>query len=266
MNIRLNLATRPYIELRPLLARFRIIAVVLAVLAVPLFLLLRAEENKATRAEARVADVSGNIAALRQQETAARERAENGPDAQVLRQAAFLNSLFQRKSFSWTATMSDLEDRLPTGVQVMDIVPIVAPNGHVTIQLRVTGPRERAIDVVRNLEQSRHFLGPRLVGESLSAQTNNGNGQLRPVNEAGAGPANVNFDILAGFRPLPAVTDAPVSAHAAAREARAHEAQLTTPDAAASASTGPTRHRTAAPRHRLPKPSAFLPPQSTGGR
>ncbi len=60
-------------------------------------------------------------------------------DAAILKQSTFLNGLFQHKAFSWTATMTDLETVLPSGVQVMSIDPIVAPDGHVTIRLRLPG-------------------------------------------------------------------------------------------------------------------------------
>ena len=112
---------------------------------------------------------------------------------QLQSQMQHLNGLFQHKAVSWTATMTDLETVLPSGVQVMSIDPIVAPDGHVTIRLRVTGDRGRALDLIRNLEKSRHFASPRLASETLAT---------------GQGPQNVNtgdvnFDILADYRPLP---------------------------------------------------------------
>jgi len=119
-------------------------------------------------------------------------------NAAVLTQSDFLNDLFRHKAFSWTATMSDLETVLPTGVQVLSIEPLVLPDGHVTIRMRVSGARERAIELVKNLEGSKHFASPRLSDESL-ATANTGNQQAMAVN----GPSDVNFDILADYRPLP---------------------------------------------------------------
>ncbi len=52
-------------------------------------------------------------------------------NAAVLTQSDFLNDLFRRKAFSWTATMTDLETVLPAGVQVLSIDPQVTPDGHV---------------------------------------------------------------------------------------------------------------------------------------
>ncbi len=200
MNINLNLATRPYIELRSVYARLRVAAVLLAVCALPMLLVLHTAQTKARLAEARVDQLETNIALLRRQQASARSLALEGPNSNVIAQAAFLNDLFRRKSFSWTATMSDLESTLPSGVQVQAIDPVVSPDGRVTIRMRVTGARERAVEVVHNLERSRYFVAPRLAAEALANQ--NGGGRTQQVSAPGA-PEDVSFDILADYRPLP---------------------------------------------------------------
>ena len=266
MKINLNLATRPYIELRPVYARLRIAAVLLLALALPLLLLLHVEEAKAAAAQGRVDRLRHNIALLRQQEAHVRALAREGPNASVLEESAFLNDLFHRKAFSWTATMSDLEATLPYGVQVQAIDPVVAPDGHVTIRMRVSGARDRAVEVVRNLEHSRHFVAPRLTGEALANQSTGQSAQARPINAA-ASANDVSFDILADYRPLPNSHDQ-AGVHAAARRAAAIEpapaapagtgAQLTTPaDAAqAAAPATPPRRR---PLETRPSPFATGP-------
>ncbi len=226
MNINLNLATRPYIELRSVYARLRVFAVILAALSLPMLLVVHVEETKAQLAEARVSQLEANIALLQQQQRNARALATQGANAAVLNQAAFLNDLFRRKAFSWTATMSDLENTLPYGVQVAAIDPVIAPDGHVTIRMRITGSRERAVEVVHNLERSRHFLAPRLVSEAIADQSNGqGNsGQVRQVSAAAGGSANdVSFDIQADYRPLPNSHDHATIAAAAGRRERAAE-------------------------------------------
>jgi type IV pilus assembly protein PilN len=197
MKIALNLASKPYVDLRPIFKRLRIIMVILAVLAVPLWFLLRAEQKKAATATARVNAVEGNVYRLRQQEQNYQDLMRQPKNAAVLTQADFLNSLFRRKAFSWTATMSDLETVMPGGLQVLSIDPQVAPDGAVTIRLRVSGARDHAIELVRNLEKSRHFAAPRLAGEALATSTGP-NAGFQPINAA----IPVNFDILADYRPL----------------------------------------------------------------
>jgi type IV pilus assembly protein PilN len=124
-------------------------------------------------------------------------------NAAVLARAKFLNALFASKSFSWTSVMMDLETVLPAGVQVTSIQPVMLANGGVNIQLRVSGPRELQVDLVRNLERSHRFLNPHVSNET--AQTAE---QGRLVQTAGV-PGGVQFDILSGYNPLPpAVKDA----------------------------------------------------------
>lgn len=252
MNINLNLATRPYIELRSVYARLRVFAVGLVLLALPMLLVFHTEVNKAALAEARVSQLELNIMLLRQQQNNARALASQGDNAAILTQAAFLNDLFHRKAFSWTATMSDLENTLPYGVQVQVIDPVITPDGRVTIRMRIVGARERAVEVVHNLEHSRHFVAPRLVTEALADQGNDA-AQARRVSALTGGNANdVGFDILAEYRPLP-------NSHAQTgqRAATASRAVAIAPAAPAPAVTRPTAVLTNPDP--TPAPAAFPP-------
>ena len=105
-----------------------------------------------------------------QRERAANEARLRQPiNAATLSRNQFLNALFARKSFSWTAVLMDLEDVLPAGVQVSSIEPLhLDSTGEVTIRLRVLGDRERTVQLVRNLEGSRRFLSPRLAGRGTA--------------------------------------------------------------------------------------------------
>jgi len=198
MRINVNLATRPFVELRPVYQRLRIWMGVLFLLAIPLWFLARVEQRKADAATAHVRNMQASVQQMQRQQQSYQALMRQPQNAAVLTQSDFLNDLFRRKAFSWTATMTDLETVLPAGVQVLSIDPQVTPDGHVTIRMRVGGAREHAIELVKNLEGSKHFASPRLSTESL-ATANNGNQQGMPVNA----PTDVNFDILADYRPLP---------------------------------------------------------------
>ena len=125
----------------------------------------------------------------------------------VLERSQFLNAVFTQKSFSWTAVMMDLEKVLPTGVQVTSIEPQITKEGDVNIRLRVSGDRERAVQLVRNLETSQRFLSPRLSSEQAQTQEAN-----RSVNAPVPVPGAVQFEILSGYNPLPAKPVKEVSA------------------------------------------------------
>ncbi|MGC2398358.1 MAG: fimbrial assembly protein, partial [Acidobacteriaceae bacterium] len=166
MRVQLNLASRPFVELGSLYFRLRMLILLLAVIAVPLWLLLGAENRKAAEARARLDVVEQKIHALQTQRSAFQAQMREPQNAAILSQAQFLNQMFASKVFSWTAVMMDLENVLPSGVQVMSIDPVVARDGRVTIRLRVSGAHERAVDLVRNLERSHRFLFPRLARET----------------------------------------------------------------------------------------------------
>ena len=197
MRIQLNLASRPFVELGPLYLRLRILIILLAVVAIPLWLLLATEKRKAAVAQARLDAVEQNIHALENQRQAFQADMRQPQNASVLSQAQFLNEVFARKAFSWTAVMMDLENVLPSGVQVLNIDPVISKEGKVTIRLRVSGAHDRGVDLVRNLERSHRFLSPRLARETAESNQNG-----RAVEQVSA-TSNVNFDLLAEYNPLP---------------------------------------------------------------
>jgi type IV pilus assembly protein PilN len=196
MRIQLNLASRPFVELGPLYLRLRILIILLAVVAIPLWLLLATEKRKAADAQARLDAVEQNIHALDNQRQAFQSQMRQPQNASVLSQSQFLNEVFARKAFSWTAVMMDLENVLPSGVQVLNIDPVIS-KGKVTIRLRVSGAHDRGVDLVRNLERSHRFLSPRLARETAESNQNG-----RAVEQVSA-TSNVNFDLLAEYNPLP---------------------------------------------------------------
>jgi type IV pilus assembly protein PilN len=214
MRVAINLASRPYVELGPVYQRLRILIAALLLLALPLWLLLRVETQRASEAHARLVAARQNIEMLERQQQGYQADMRQPQNASVLRQSQFLNQVFERKAFSWTAVMMDLENVLPSGVQVLNIDPVIARNGDVTIHLRVSGQRDRAVELVRNLEHSRRFLLPRLAGETAETTTPGG-GRLEPVSSGG-----VNFDLLAEYNPLPSTTKGEMEKKAGTREGK----------------------------------------------
>jgi type IV pilus assembly protein PilN len=199
MRISVNLANRPFVELRPLFARLRLAMAVLAVLAVGLWFALHSLNAKAAVARARMDALKAETQRYQHERQVNEARMHQPQNMAVLERSQFLNALFAWKSFSWTAVMMDLEKVLPAGVQVTSIEPQITKEGDVNIRLRVSGDRDQAVQLVRNLERSQRFLSPRLSSEQ--AQTQEGNrGTNGPITVPGA----VQFEILSGYNPLPA--------------------------------------------------------------
>jgi type IV pilus assembly protein PilN len=213
MRIAINLATRPFVELRPLFLRLRILMGVLAAIAIALGIWAHVLQKRLDRASVQMDSLRNQTIAAQQERLHNEARMRQPANAAVLDRAHFLNTLFLQKSFSWTAVMMDLENVLPTGVQVTSIEPQVTQTGDVIIRLRVAGERDRAVQLVRNLEHSRRFLQPRLSGESSEAKEGNAqrSGQLNQPGQfrqsqmnIPTAPPGVEFDILANYNPLPA--------------------------------------------------------------
>lgn len=210
MRISINLATRPFVELRPLFLRLRVLMGLLAAIAIALGIWAHVLQQRLNHAVAQMDALQIQTSAAQQERLHNEKRMREPVNAAVLDRAHFLNRLFLAKSFSWTAVMMDLENVLPTGVQVTSIEPQVTQSGDVIIRLRVSGERDRAVQLVRNLEHSKRFLQPRLSGEASQAKETNAQrpgqfpGQFRqPQMNAPTGPAGVEFDILANYNPLP---------------------------------------------------------------
>jgi type IV pilus assembly protein PilN len=201
MRITVNLATRPFIELRPIFLRLRIFMAVLAVVAVGALVANHILQRRLDVAQAQINAVHAQVVAAQDEKRKNEQKMREPGNAAVLARAHFLNALFLRKSFSWTAIMMDLETVLPAGVQVTSIEPEPTSDGDVMIRLRVSGDRDRAVQLVRNLERSKRFLAPRLTGEA--AQAKETGSQNNNVIANSLTPAGVEFEILANYNPLP---------------------------------------------------------------
>jgi type IV pilus assembly protein PilN len=197
MRITVNLATRPFVELRPLFARLRLAMGVLALLAVGLGFWLHSLNARAKVAQAQMDALKAKTTQFQRERAANEARMRQPQNMAVLERSQFLNAVFARKSFSWTAVMMDLERVLPVGVQVTSIDPVISKEGDVNIRLRVSGDRDRAVQLVRNLETSQRFVAPRLAGEqALTADTHGAAAST-------VAPGGVVFEILSGYNPLP---------------------------------------------------------------
>ncbi len=206
MRVQVNLASRPFVELRPFFLRLRLAMAALAVVGLAIAIAAHILSAKAARQQLQLDLLRNQTISVQQSKLHTEQRMRDPVNARVLDRAHFLNALFLRKSFSWTAVMMDLENVLPNGVQVTSIEPQVSPDGNVGIRLRVAGERANAVQLVRNLERSRRFLQPRLAAEaSQLKEGNSANGQRAQVVNPGvpAAPPGVEFEILADYNPLP---------------------------------------------------------------
>ena len=215
MRITLNLATRPFTDLGPALKRIRIGMGVLAALCLLFALGLHLFDSQAAEARAREHSLDGDLARVQAERQQAQAFMQQPDNAELLTQAEFLNERFDEKAFSWTLAMEAMETVLPAGVQVTSIEPQRSKDGHITVELRVLGPHDRSVDLVRNLEHSRRFLEPRIESESAESSTN-ANQQLGPVSATN----RFEFELFADYNP-PAPGERVAAKHAASQNAAA---------------------------------------------
>jgi type IV pilus assembly protein PilN len=169
-----------------------------ALAAVALGVGVYALDQKAKLARAREHVLDLKIAQLNRERQGYQAMMRQAGNAAVLEQAQDLNQLFDEKSFSWTLAMEDLETVLPGGVQVTTLEPLRDKDGHISLHMRVLGPRDGDIVLLENLEHSKRFLSPRIVNET--SETASGPSQrMEPVSVSN----RVNFDLIADYNPAP---------------------------------------------------------------
>jgi type IV pilus assembly protein PilN len=238
MRVTINLATRPFADLGPTLKRLRIAMAVFAVLSIGLGFGLHFLHHTAEEVRARDHSLDGAISRISGERQGYQTMMRQPDNAQVLNQSQILNQLFDQKAFSWTLAMEDLETVLPGGVQVTTLEPIRDDKaGRITLKLRVVGPRDKAVELVQNLEHSRHFIRPTIVGESSEA-----NGTPGAVLEPVSATNKVNFDLLAEYNPATLAEPAPAPK-------KTEDKPKSTKPALAAGATGLPR-----------RPGAYLPP------
>ncbi len=249
MKVTLNLATRPFTDLGPAIKRLRIGIGILTALCLLFVLGLHLFDSQAADARATEHKLDGQIAevqATRQKAQAFMQRPDN---AQLLKQAQFLNDRFAEKAFSWTLAMEAMETVLPAGVEVTSIEPKPS-GGKIEVNIRVIGPHDQSVNLVRNLERSRRFIAPRIDNEAAE-NSNNPNSRMQPPVSASN---QFEYELFAGYNP-------PSREELAAQNSKAKEKSPTSHES----------HNPAVPhphaRGRQPYPGpAQLPPKPNPGR
>ena len=197
MRITLNLATRPFTDLGPLLKRLRIGMGILAGLSVLFLIGLHLFDRQAAEARALEHSRDAQIARVEAERQNALAFMRQPANAQLLNQAEFLNERFDEKSFSWTLAMEAMETVLPAGVQVTSIEPKPMKDGRINVHIRVIGPRDQSVDLVRNLERSRRFIAPGIDNESAENSNNPNSRQQLPVSASN----RFEFELFADYNP-----------------------------------------------------------------
>ncbi|MFZ0760280.1 MAG: PilN domain-containing protein [Candidatus Sulfotelmatobacter sp.] len=157
MQLNINLASQPYEDARQFWLRWGTALAAAAILTLALLTITITGWFSARRDHAKIAELRAQIA----ERDWKREQAEeflNRPENRATRdQSQFLNELIERKSLSWTYVLEDLEKVMPARVHLVSIHPELDEDNQLTLKMVVAGDRDRALELARRMEDSRHF-------------------------------------------------------------------------------------------------------------
>jgi len=158
MRLDINLASQPYEDARQFWLRWGSALALAAIVTLALITITITGWLAARRDHAKIAELQASIA----QRDQTRQRAEeflNRPENRATRdQSQFLNRLIERKSLSWTYVLEDLEKVMPARVHLVSIHPEMDEDNQLTLKMLVgSDSRDRVLDLVRRMEDSRHF-------------------------------------------------------------------------------------------------------------
>jgi len=167
MKFKINLATQPYEDVRRFYAVWGTALVLLALVTGGLVYLAiqgwRQTHVMAQKINAERVNLD-KLNRQEQQDLAILNKAEN---RDVRDKSRVLNSLIRRKEFSWTLIFADLEHIMPARLHVLSIAPHLDPNNDIQVRMVVAGDsRDKAIELVQNMEKSREFRHSQVLAET----------------------------------------------------------------------------------------------------
>jgi type IV pilus assembly protein PilN len=174
VRLNINLATKPYLDVRRVLLLWGSLVLLLALCTAGLVWKAVMNRRDASEVNAKIAVLKTEIAALDRQHEEAVALLRKPQNAPVLNASKFLNGLITRKSLSWTRVFMQLEQIMPPRLHVVSITPeLQQATKTVEVHLTVAGTsRDAAVELVKRLEQSPSFREARIVEES-SVLSNN---------------------------------------------------------------------------------------------
>ena len=232
MRLDINLASQPYEDARQFWMRWGTAVGAVAVFTLVLLVLTITGWLNARRDHVAINQKKAMIAE-REDRLAEAQAFLNLPQNRSTRdQSQFLNDLIERKAFSWTRVLENLEKVMPPRVHLVTISPGLDEDNQLALKMTVAGDsRDRALELARRMEDSRRFAQTNITSESY-AQTTTGDSE--------------RFEMVAIY--IPETLAAP--ADAAKTDAPKTDAPKT--DAVAKPATASTKTRTDAVKPKTP--------------
>jgi type IV pilus assembly protein PilN len=167
VRLNINLATKPYQDVRRVLLQWGGLVLLLAVCTMGLVWIAVSTWRESRDVNTKIAALESEVAGLDRQRAEALAVLRLPQNSSVVENSKFLNGLIARKSFSWTRVFMQLEEIMPPKLHVVSISPQLQPKTNtVEVHLTVAGTsREAAVELVKRLEQSSSFHDARITEE-----------------------------------------------------------------------------------------------------
>ena len=167
MRYQLNLAGDPFPRYRMinvLLSAVLLLIIVFSVWHVSGFLGY-AEEVRRLRSVAQQARVNWESMGI--ELTSVDERLRRPEVMAELEEVRFLNTIIERKRFSWTRFLAEIEELIPGSVYLLALRPEIAESGEILVQMDARGESISAVSqFIRNLESAKAFGDVIVANES----------------------------------------------------------------------------------------------------
>jgi len=196
MRLDINLASQPYEDARQFWLRWGSAVGAAGVVTLVLLTLTITGWFNARRDRAAMAEKRAMIAD-RDQKRAGAEAFLNQPENRNTRdESLLLNELIERKAFSWTKVLENLERVMPPRVHLVSIHPELDEENQLALKMTVAGDsRDRAIELAQRMEESRRFADTSIIHEAH--------------NEGRVGGDTEQFELEAVYIPEPVAPAAP---------------------------------------------------------
>jgi type IV pilus assembly protein PilN len=192
MRFNINLASQPYEVAQTYKRQMTLAIVALSVAAVLLLGYIVYQHAHSRGINRQLAQVQSQIHNLQNEESQARAILNRPANRVVADQSDFLNQLFARKSLSWTHIFTEMERIVPPDLHVVSMKPEYTKTNDLVLHVIVaTDSRERAVEMVSNMEKSSHLRGAQIVAETVTTSSG----------EQAAGGGSIQFDIGAIYVP-----------------------------------------------------------------
>lgn len=182
MRVDLNLATRPYRDVGRFLSRWVPWTVFFVVASCVLLWYAQYSRRQSADINRQITELQAQVSQLDRDKAHAMQVLNLPENKSVTDQSRFVNQLIYRKAFSWTRVFMQLEEIMPPGLHVISLAPQLGADSQLELKITVGGSsRERAIELVRRLEQSPSFRHARLISETMAEGNGSAQSPVDPV-------------------------------------------------------------------------------------